>query len=188
MSIFLSLLIVNNLVLFKFFGVELLFGKREEKRIIKYEIISLLSIISISSFIYYALKMGILLGLPETLEVFGAGIAALLGMVTYSNVVYFYNPKLHREKIREYLKSLTINSLVLGILILNHNDTISMLEYLFRNILSIFGFAIVLCFIPALIDRVDIKRLPKYISIEVIILIFLGFLSMAVSGLSGILN
>lgn len=186
MSIILSCLFVSNIVLMNFIGSDVLLMKDYDKiKDNNYFIRILFALMSISSVLNYFVYSYILKNLNSDAYVLFAFSVNII--VSYVLLYLFYQyVYLKIKNLNTYVSYIFMNSLVLGISILNINQNVTFWGYLFRNIMSVFGFYLVFYLILTIKDKIDMNRLPKGISIEVIILTILGILSMVFTGLSGI--
>lgn len=186
MEIILSTIFVSNIVLMNFIGSDVLLLKDYNKIKDNNAFIKILfALMSISSVLNYLIYSFILKDLSSDAYILFAFSVNVI--VSYALLYLFYKyVYLKIKNLDTYISYIFMNSLILGISILNINPNVSFLGYFFRNMMSVVGFYIIFYLLLVLKDKLNSSRFPKGISIEVIILMALGMLSMVFTGFNGL--
>lgn len=182
MSYFLSFIFLNNIVLTNFLGSDILLLKNYDmKNDNKPFIIVLFFMMGLTSVLNYIMYHLILIKL--SLDVYIIFVFSINILISYLIILFSYN-FFFNKKGGKNTPYIFMNSLILGISILNINLDVSIMKYFIINMSSLLGFYIIFYILITLKNRIETLRFPKGITLEVIVLTTLGMLSMIFSGFS----
>jgi len=161
LSIILSALFTENVVLTKFLGLCPFMGVSRNRKNALYMGVSVMSVVTLSSIITWALYHYLLV--PTKTEylktvLFVLVIASLVQLLEILLKRYF---KTIHDKLGIYLPLITTNCAVLGIVLLNINNDYSFIDMLIYSISSSLGFTLVLYLFSSLREKIASSDIPK---------------------------
>lgn len=190
--IFISAILVNNIVLSQFLGICPFLGVSKKVETAKGMGLSVTLVLVVATIVTYLLQMYVLnpLGLPylQTI-VFILVIAALVQMVEI--VLKKLSPSLY-QALGVFLPLITTNCCILGVSILVANGTYNaqglepnLLTGIIYALCTALGFALALIVFAGIREQMSLVKIPKGMQGMSIALVTAGLLAMAFMGFSG---
>jgi len=185
-------ILINNLVFSRLIGLCPCFGKNT--KLLKSLKIGLFvtCIMFISSVACWFLKSYILIPLSiEYMQTITFVVTLIITYLIIEIIVYNFWKKTH-EKLSIYLKSLTTNCAILGVLLINSqinpftNQPFSLLENMVSSISNGIGFTIALLLITGVQKRLQFSQIPKPLQNIPVAFLSAGLISMVLLGFSNI--
>jgi len=184
-SLFISAMLVENVVLTRFLGLCPFVGVSSKEKSAIHMGISVTLVTVISSIITYAIYHLILVPTDTTYLInimFVFIIAAFVQMLELILKKHF--PKIH-ESLGIYLPLITTNCAVLGIVLLNINNKLNFLEMIIYSLGSSLGFTLVLYIFSTVRESLDKKSIHKNFKGFPIAMITIGIMALLFSRLMG---
>lgn len=185
MKILLSAILINNVLLISFLGLENIINSTKKSMNAFGVICSSIILMIVASFANYVVYKNILRPLDVeilTLFVFSVNIVLMSYIIIwflskFANVFY--------TEIKDFIPIAATSSLILGVTILDIDKNVALSGYVYMNFCNALGFALIIILLTTIRDRLAIVKLPKYMEGAPIILITLGLISMAFMGFIG---
>lgn len=186
--IFLSAIIVNNIVLSRFLGICSFLGvsKRLETSFgMGLAVTFVMALASVMSYIVYAFML-----VPLHLEylyniAFILVIASLVQFVEM--VIQKTSPALYHA-LGVYLPLITTNCAVLGVAVLNMQNNYSLITSLVNGVGTALGYTLAILLISGIRERIEYNKIPKAFQGYPIVLITSGLMAIAFLGFSGLIK
>lgn len=161
-SLFITGLLTENIVLSKFLGLCPFFGSSNKEKKAIYMGISVTIVVMISSVLTYLIYNYILVPTNTIYLRTIMFILIIAFMVQLLEIILKrFMPKIHRS-LGIYLPLITTNCAVLGITLLNINNSYNFQEMLVYSIASSLGFTLVIYIFASIRERLEICNVPKY--------------------------
>ncbi len=161
-NLFITGLLTENIILSKFLGLCPFFGSSNKEKNAFYMGVSVSIVVILSSILTYLIYYFILVPTNTTYLKTIMFILIIAFMVQLIEIVLKkYLPKIHKN-LGLYLPLITTNCAVLGINLLNINNSFNFIEILIYSISSSLGFTLVLYIFASIRERLEISNIPKY--------------------------
>lgn len=161
-SLFITGLLTENIVLSKFLGICPFMGSSNKERTAFYMGSSVTIVVTLSSIITYLIYHYILIPTNTTYLRTLMFILIIAFMVQLIEIILKrFLPKVHKS-LGIYLPLITTNCAVLGITLLNINNNFNFLEMLVYSISSSLGFTLVIYVFASIRERLEVCNVPKY--------------------------
>lgn len=187
--IFISAMLVNNFVLSKFLGICSFLGISKKIDSAVGMGLAVTFVMTIASTVSYLVYYGILvpLGIEYLATIaFILVIAALVQFVEM--VIQKVSPGLYKA-LGIYLPLITTNCAILGLTLLNVQETYNFLEALVNGVGSALGYMLAIVLIAGLRERIDNnENIPVFLRGLPITLVTAGLMSMAFMGFQGLIG
>ena len=161
-SLFITGLLTENIVLAKFLGICPFIGSSNKEKTAFYMGSSVSIVVTLSSIITYLIYHYILVPTKTTY------LRTLMFILVIAFIVQLIEiilkkvlPKVHKS-LGIYLPLITTNCAVLGITLLNINNSFTFLEMLVYSISSSLGFTLVIYIFSTIREKLDKAPIPKY--------------------------
>lgn len=161
-SLFITGLLTENVVLSKFLGICPFMGSSNKEKTAFYMGSSVTIVVTISSIMTYLIYHYILVPTNTTYLrtlMFILIIAFMVQLIELLLKRFF--PKVHKS-LGIYLPLITTNCAVLGITLLNINNNFGFVETLVYSISSSLGFTLVIYIFASIRERLEVCDVPKY--------------------------
>ena len=161
-SLFITGLLTENIVLVKFLVICPFIGSSNKEKTALYMGSSVTIVVTLSSIITYLIYHYILVPTNTTYLrtiMFILVIAFIVQLIEIISKKFF--SKIHKS-LGIYLPLITTNCAVLGITLLNINNNFTFLEMLVYSISSSLGFTLVIYIFASIRERLDVCSVPKY--------------------------
>lgn len=187
LTILVSTVFVNNYVFARFLGICPFLGVSQKMETATGMGIAVTFVITMASAITYFVQHSILdplgIGYLQTL-VFILIIASLVQFTEM--VIRKLSPSLY-DAMGVFLPLITTNCIVLGVTIINIQESYTFLESITSGIGASLGFFLALLLISALREKLEVADVPKALEGVPIALVAAGLMSIAFTGFSGII-
>lgn len=186
MSVLLSALFVNNIVLVYFFGLENLGENTKNSSNAFAVVVNVLFLMVFSSVSGYLIYDYILR--PYELEMLLL-MVGIVNIVFMSGVVTWFLKKFMKvvyEETKDFLVPAIVSSVILGVSLANIEKADDIYFYVYANFCNALGFALVVVVMTNINDRMRGVKLPKGMSGVPLLMLVLGMISMAFMGFGGI--
>lgn len=161
-SLFITGLLTENIVLSKFLGICPFIGSSNKEKTAFYMGSSVTIVVTLSSIITYLIYHYILVPTNTTYLRTLMFILVIAFMVQLIEILLKkFLPKVHKS-LGIYLPLITTNCAVLGITLLNINNNFTFLEMLVYSISSSLGFTLVIYIFASIRERLEVCNVPKY--------------------------
>ena len=186
--IFISAILVNNIVLSQFLGICPFLGVSKKISTAVGMGLAVMFVMTISSvatyLIYYRLLVPYHLEFMNTV-VFILVIAALVQMVEI--IIKKVSPALY-QALGIYLPLITTNCAVLGVAILNVDNGYNLLESTFNGFCAAAGFGLAMILFSCIRERLALANMPKWMNGFPGALITAGLMAIAFMGFGGLIG
>jgi len=161
-NLFITGLLTENVILSKFLGLCPFLGSSNKEKTALYMGSSVTIVVTISSIIAYLIYNYILVPTNTTYLRTIMFILVIAFMVQLIEIVLKkYLPNIHKS-LGVYLPLITTNCAVLGIILLNINNSFTFSEMLVYSISSSLGFTLVIYVFANIREKLEISNIPKY--------------------------
>jgi len=161
-SLFITGLLTENVVLSKFLGICPFIGSSNKEKTAFYMGSSVTIVVTLSSIITYLIYHYILVPTNTTYLRTLMFILIIAFMVQLIELLLKkFLPKVHKS-LGIYLPLITTNCAVLGITLLNINNNFNFIEMLVYSISSSLGFTLVIYIFASIRERLEVCNVPKY--------------------------
>ena len=185
-AIFFSMILVNNYVLVKFYGICPFLGVSKKLETAFGMGMAVTFVMAVASLVAYLVNTFLLIPLEiEYLQTiaFILVIAVLVQIVEMA--IKKMSPGLY-QALGVYLPLITTNCAVLGVAILMIQKEYNLLQSVTYSVATALGFALALVLFAGIRERLDFEDVPKAFKGVPIALITAGILAMAFMGFSGL--
>jgi H+/Na+-translocating ferredoxin:NAD+ oxidoreductase subunit A len=184
--VFIAACLANNLVLDYLLGVSPVFAVSRKIETALGMSVAMLVVLPITSLFSYALDVYILRPLDlQFLQLLAFVLIISLLTLIIEKALEKFRPALH-ERTAVFFPLLLVNTALLGVALLNIQQSHGLIFSIFFGIGSAAGFGIVVVIFSALRQRIAVADVPLAFQGVSILLITLGILSMAFLGFTGI--
>ncbi len=179
---------VNNIVLVKFLGLCPFMGVSRKVETAIGMSAATTFVLTLSAILSYIINSWILapLGLEFLRTI--AFIIAIAAVVNFTELVVHKTSPLLYNVLGIFLPLITTNCAVLGVALINVQETNSFLQSAIFGFGAALGFSIVLVLFAAMRERVDVADVPVPFQGAAIGLVTAGLMSLAFMGLSGLIK
>ncbi len=179
---------VNNIVLVKFLGLCPFMGVSRKVETAIGMSAATTFVLTLSAILSYIINSWILapLGLEFLRTI--AFIIAIAAVVNFTELVVHKTSPLLYNVLGIFLPLITTNCAVLGVALINVQETNSFLQSAIFGFGAALGFSIVLVLFAAMRERVDVADVPVPFQGAAISLVTAGLMSLAFMGLSGLVK
>lgn len=161
-SLFITGLLTENVILSKFLGICPFMGSSNKEKTAFYMGSSVTIVVTLSSIITYLIYHYILVPTETTYLRTLMFILVIAFMVQLIEILLKrFIPKVHKS-LGIYLPLITTNCAVLGITLLNINNEFTFLEMLVYSLSSALGFTLVIYIFATIRERLEVCKVPKY--------------------------
>ncbi len=186
--LFVGTVFVNNIVLVKFLGLCPFMGVSRKVETAIGMSAATTFVLTLSAILSYMINSWILapLGLEFLRTI--AFIVAIAAVVNFTELVVHKTSPLLHNVLGIFLPLITTNCAVLGVALINVQETNSFLQSAIFGFGAALGFSIVLVLFAAMRERVDVADVPVPFQGAAIALVTAGLMSLAFMGLSGLIK
>ena len=185
-AIFFSMILVNNYVLVKFYGICPFLGVSSKVETSLGMGAAVTFVMALTSVVAWSIQTYVLVPLGiEYMQtiVFILVIAALVQMVEI--MLKKVSPSLY-QALGIFLPLITTNCAVLGVAILMISKEFNLLQSIVYSVATAIGFALALVLFAGIRERLELEDVPKAVQGVPVALITAGILAMAFMGFSGL--
>ncbi|MGL4731849.1 MAG: electron transport complex subunit RsxA [Clostridium sp.] len=188
-AIFLSALLVNNVILSKFLGICSFLGVSKKTETAKGMGLAVTFVMVLASIITYIVNNFILIPLNITYLSTLAFVLVIASLVQFVEIVIKKtNPGLYKA-LGIFLPLITTNCAVLGIAVLNMDNGYNLIQSLVNSIGAALGFMLAIVLLAGLRERIDenTNDIPEAFRGLPLALITAGLMAIAFFGFSGLI-
>ena len=160
-SIFIVSILTENVVLTKFLGICPFIGNSKDSKNAVMMGIAVTGVVTISSLITYLLYYYVLVPSDTTYLKTIVFILVIASMVQIVEIIIRNKSKKLYDALGIYLPLITTNCAVLGTVLLNINNSFTLLETLIFSFGSGIGFTLVIYIFSTIRERLDTSNVPK---------------------------
>ena len=186
-SIIISAMLTNNFVLSKFLGLCPLFGVSKQLSSAKNMALATILILTVTSFICYAINYYILLNLDLIFLQTIVFITVIAGSVQLLELLIKALSPILYQVLGIYLPLITTNCAVLGLaLILSRDTNYNLFEVIIYGISTGLGFGLVLILFAGIREKLENNNIPENFKGTSIAMITAGIMALGFMGFAGI--
>ncbi|MFV0627125.1 MAG: Rnf-Nqr domain containing protein [Alphaproteobacteria bacterium] len=184
MITFITIVLVQNILLFHFFGTDLIFDKRMKTAsstmvlIASFFVVFIISILNWVGYNYFLKPYHI-----EYMTVFVFAINLIISALLVDFVFKKFINFLH-ETFQELIFVISYSTLIFGVSLVTIEISKTLSSYILTNVLNVLGFVLVYYLIFTIREKIEYNKFPKYVYPVPILFVLLGILSMAFKGLA----
>jgi electron transport complex protein RnfA len=184
--IIIATVLVNNFVLVRFLGLCPFMGVSRKLETAVGMALATMFVLTLSSVASFVVEYWLLqpLGLPWLRTI--SFILVIAGVVQFTEMMVHKASPLMYQVLGIYLPLITTNCAVLGVALLNVQESNSFIESLFFGFGAAAGFALAMILFAAVRERIDVSDVPAPFKGAAIALITAGLMSLAFMGFSGL--
>ena len=178
--------LINNVVLSQFLGLCPFLGVSKKSSSALGMGVAVTFVITISSLIASLIYKFLLMPLDLTYLNTIVFILVIAALVQFSElVIKKYSPKLY-DALGVYLPLITTNCAVLGVVLLNVQNSYNILESVANGFATSVGFTLAICILAGIRERIDESEVPLPLRGMPIVMITAGLMSIAFIGFAGL--
>ena len=178
--------LINNVVLSQFLGLCPFLGVSKKSSSALGMGVAVTFVITISSLIASLIYKFLLMPLDLTYLNTIVFILVIAALVQFSElVIKKYSPKLY-DALGVYLPLITTNCAVLGVVLLNVQNSYNILESVANGFATSVGFTLAICILAGIRERIDESEVPLPFRGMPIVMITAGLMSIAFIGFAGL--
>jgi electron transport complex protein RnfA len=178
--------LINNVVLSQFLGLCPFLGVSKKSSSALGMGVAVTFVITISSLIASLIYKFLLMPLDLTYLNTIVFILVIAALVQFSElVIKKYSPKLY-DALGVYLPLITTNCAVLGVVLLNVQNSYNILESVANGFATSVGFTLAICILAGIRERIDESEVPLPFRGMPIVMITVGLMSIAFIGFAGL--
>ncbi|MDD4556603.1 MAG: hypothetical protein PHE89_04680 [Alphaproteobacteria bacterium] len=182
MEFIITILLVNNILLFQFLGVDILVNRKAKEHSPSLLVFVALLLMAFCSVLNYVTYFGVLK--PHSMEYLTI-FAFALNVVLSAVVVRFLCEKLFGfiyDNFSEVISFVSYHSLVFGIGFINIQEATCFSSYLGLNLSEVLAFGLIAWIVTGIGKHLSYNQFPKYVHPLPLLFLVLGLLAMAFKG------